>query len=59
MRKEELTPEEKKRLLEVEELKKEIIDNSNKFLEKAEKFCKRIAAYAIVKSMPDEKPPLN
>lgn len=54
MRKKELTPEEKKRLLELEEQKKEIIDNSNKFLEKAKKFYKRAAAYAIVKNLPEE-----
>lgn len=54
MRKEELTPEEKKRLLELEEQKKEFMGKSKKCLEKTEKFRKRAAAYAIVKSLPEE-----
>lgn len=54
MRKKELTPEEKKRLLELEEQKKEVIDKSKECLEIGKRFIKRAAAYAIVKNLPEE-----
>lgn len=51
MRKEELTPEEKKRLLELEELKGGIKKKAVKMHELSERFCKRAAAYAVVKDL--------
>ena len=55
MRKAELTPEEKKRLLELEKQKKEFVDRSKKIYEQSVNFCKRALAYAIVKNLPKEK----
>lgn len=56
MRKEELTPEEKKRLLELEELKGGIKKKAVKMHELSERFCKRAAAYAVVKSLTEDEP---
>lgn len=56
MRKEELTPEEKKRLLELEELKGEIKKKAVKAHELSERFCKRVAAYAVVKNLTKDGP---
>lgn len=56
MRKEELTPEEKKRLLELEELKGDFKKKAVKAHELSERFCKRVAAYAIVKNLTEDEP---
>lgn len=56
MRKKELTPEEKKRLLELEEMKGEFKKKAVKTHKLTERFCKRAAAYAIVKSLTKEEP---
>lgn len=56
MRKKELTPEEKKRLLELEEMKGEFKKKAVKTHELSERFCKRASAYAIVKSLTKEEP---
>ena len=56
MRKEELTPEEKKRLLELEEMKGEFKKKAVKTHELSERFCKRAAAYAVVKNLAEDEP---
>lgn len=56
MRKEELTPEEKKQLLELEEMKGEFKKKAVKTHELSERFCKRAAAYAVVKNLTGDEP---
>ena len=56
MRKEELTPEEKKRLLELEEMKGEFKKKAVKTHELSERFCKRTAVYAVVKNLTEDEP---
>ena len=55
MRKKELTPEEKKRCLELEELEREFVDKAKEIQERTAKLIKRAVAYEVVKNLSEEQ----